>query len=183
MKNIIILLALVTFSIATSAQTYVSRTAYSVYDILESSILNNQNRINYDQAFKIMSALGLKYLNKNNLSGEFIHKNNILINVIVITQKDALYMKPLKEVQDWNRMMASGGESRPIEEYFSDKFITVNNFKSYVSYFKTVGNSASVIIQDYMGRYSLKCTIYYQSNCRNNIDNEVNIILNSINFK
>jgi len=184
MKNkIIILLVLLVISSKTFAQTYISRTAYSVNDILQSSILNNVNRIDYTQAFNIRSNIDAKHLNKNNFSGEFFHKNNILINVVVITQKDALYMKPLKEIQDWTRMMASGGESRPIEEYFIDKFITLNNFKSYVSYFKNGGNSASIIIQDNQGKYSLNCTIYYQSNIRNNIGNEITTILNSINFK
>jgi len=184
MKNkIIILLVTLVISSTTFAQTYISRTAHSVNDILQSSILNTVNRIDYDKAFNIRYSIDPKHLNKNNFSGEFFYKNNVLMNIVVITQKDAVYMKPLKEIQDWTRMMASGGKTRPIEEYFRDQFITLNNFKSYVSYFKNVGNSASVIIQDNQGKYSLNCTIYYKSDNRSNIFNEITTILNSINFK
>ncbi len=107
----------------------------------------------------------------------------MIIQVVVITQKNAIYFKPLSEVQQWSRSMVSGGEDRPINEYFTDYIANYNGLKAYVSYSKDDSNSINFVIQDNLGRYVIDGTIYHKTIEKNKAVNFTSSFLNPLTFK
>jgi len=128
------------------SQTYISRTTKPFNDIANSTYLTQSNRVSYDKAYEYLSGLNYRPFDKAAFAGEYFLYNNMLVQVVTITQKDAVYFKPLTKVQKWCRMMASGGEDEPIESYFTDFIKNYTNHKVYVEYFNKVGNSIHFVI-------------------------------------
>lgn len=182
-KILILLLCIGGFISNSIAQTYISKTAKAFNETVNSAILPQSKRVSYDDAFTTLKSLTYNSTNRNLFAGEYFLHDGMIIQVVVITQKNAIYFKPLSEVQQWSRSMVSGGEDRPINEYFTDYIANYNGLKAYVSYFKDDSNSINFVIQDNLGRYVIDGTIYHKTTEKNKAVNFTSSFLNSLTFK
>ncbi|MGJ1317555.1 hypothetical protein ACR776_03220 [Sphingobacterium spiritivorum] len=185
MKNKIIILLTLIFGLKTGifAQVYISKTEKPITEIVNSTHLTTENRISYDNAYAHLNNLNYRSFNKSTFAGEYFRYDNLIIQLVVITQKNAIYFKPLPEVRNWYRQMVSGGEERPIQEYFTDYINSIGDHKAYVNYFKDVGNTVSLVIQDNSDRYVISGTVYHSNADKTKAINFVNTLINSLSFK
>ncbi|MGJ1317554.1 hypothetical protein ACR776_03215 [Sphingobacterium spiritivorum] len=185
MKNKIIILLTLIFGLKAGvfAQVYISKTAKPLTEIVNSTHLTAENRISYDNAYAHLNNLNYRSFNKSTFAGEYFRYDNLIIQLVVITQKNAIYFKPLPEVQKGVRMLISGGIERPLQEYFTDYISTIGDHKAYVNYFKEGSNTINFVIQDNSGRYVLDGTVYHSNADKTKAINLVNTLINSLSFK
>ncbi|MGA6121637.1 hypothetical protein [Sphingobacterium anhuiense] len=185
MKNKIIILILVAVGITSTAfsQVYISKSAKPFNDIANSTSLTQAKRVSYDKAYQYLIPLKYKTFDKASLAGEYFLHDNMLVQLVVITQKNALYFKPLSEVQDWSRTMVSGGVERQIGEYYTDFIKNYTGYKAYVGYFKENSNRIKIVIQDNLGRYAIDAVIYHAKADKTKAVTFINTLLTSISFK
>ncbi|MGA6121636.1 hypothetical protein [Sphingobacterium anhuiense] len=185
MKNKIIILILFVVGITSTAfsQVYISKSAKPFNDITKSTSLTPAKRVSYDNAYEYLTALKYRTFDKTKFAGEYFLHDNMLVQLVVITQKNAFYFKPLSEVQDWNRTMASGGDDRPIGEYYTDFIKNFTGHKAYVGYFKENSNIINFVIQDNLGRYVIDGSIYHAKADKTKAVTFINTLLTSISFK
>lgn len=167
----------------TLGQTFISKTAFPMDSIVNSNYIKLANRVSYDTAYLRLNNYGIDYLEKSSMAGEYFLINGALLKSVVITDTNAFFFKPLIKVQEWDIEMASGGDSRPLASYYHTEIKSYNSFKVLISYFTHDDNSIQIIIQDNLGRYVVKGTLFHEVSEKANAIALIESIFQGMSFK
>ncbi|HMR19666.1 MAG TPA: hypothetical protein PKA53_10240 [Sphingobacterium sp.] len=157
-------------------------------DVAQSTYLTDSKRISYTDALALVNTFKQfpteVVLKSNIMTGEYFLHDSIVINLYIAPR--SIYFnypsKSFSETREWHRMIASAGDSRPIETYYFDEIKDFPGYTVFIRYYKN-SNKKEFVIQDIMRKYGVTGTIYNAMDQVSTAEAFVDTLLQSIVFK